>query len=67
MTEVLSGPGHVALPPSRSRREAVEDEVSFTGAGLLLIPSAIGLAHGRRVPAETEVLAKTVHTSTVTA
>jgi hypothetical protein len=40
---------------------------SFTGAGLLLILSAIGLIHRRRVPAETEVLAKTVHTSTVTA
>ena len=34
---------------------------SFTGAVLLLILSAIGLVHGRRVPAETEVLAKTAH------
>lgn len=40
---------------------------SFIGAGLLLILSITGLVHGRRVPAETEVLAKTVHTSTVTA
>jgi hypothetical protein len=40
---------------------------SFIGAGLLLILSAIGLVHGRRVPAEKEVLGKTVHPSTVTA
>ena len=40
---------------------------SFIGAGLLLILSATGLVHSRRVPAETEVLTKTVHTSTVTA
>jgi hypothetical protein len=40
---------------------------SFTGGVLLLILSAIGLVHGRRVPAEAEVLAKTVHTSTATA
>lgn len=40
---------------------------SFIGAGLLLILSVLGLVHERRVPAETEVLAKTVHTSTVTA
>ena len=40
---------------------------SFTGAGLLLILSIAGLVHGRRTPAETEVLAKTAHTSTVTA
>ena len=40
---------------------------SFIGAGLLLILSITGLVHGRRVPAETEVLAKKVHTSTVTA
>ena len=39
---------------------------SFTGAVLLLILSAIGLVHGRRVPAETEVLDKTAHASTVT-
>lgn len=36
---------------------------SFIGAGLLLILSAIGLVHERHVPAETEVLAKTVHAS----
>ncbi|MDX6336141.1 MAG: hypothetical protein QOG05_3481 [Streptosporangiaceae bacterium] len=40
---------------------------SFIGGGLLLILSIAGLVHGRRVPAETELLAKTVHTSTVTA
>jgi hypothetical protein len=40
---------------------------SFIGAGLLLILSAIGLVHERRVPAEAEVLAKPVHASTVTA
>jgi hypothetical protein len=40
---------------------------SFIGAGLLLILSILGLVHERRVPAETEVLAKTVHTSSVTA
>lgn len=40
---------------------------SFIGAGLLLILSIAGLVHGRRVPAETEVLAKTMHASTVTA
>ena len=40
---------------------------SFIGAGLLLILSAIGLVHERRVPAEAEVLAKSVHTSAVTA
>ena len=40
---------------------------SFIGAGLLLILSILGLVHERRVPAETEVLAKAVHTSTVTA
>jgi len=40
---------------------------SFIGAGLLLILSAIGLVHERRVPAEAEMLAKTVHTSAVTA
>jgi hypothetical protein len=40
---------------------------SFIGAGLLLILSAIGLVHGRRVPAEKEVLGKTVHPTTVTA
>jgi hypothetical protein len=40
---------------------------SFAGAGLLLILSIAGLVHGRRVPAETEVLAKTVHPSTVNA
>src|SRR5450755_4067267 len=39
---------------------------SFTGAVLLLILSAIGLVHGRRVPAETEVLAKTTHAHPVT-
>jgi len=41
---------------------------SFIGAGLLLILSAIGLVHERRVPAEAEVLGKkTVRTSAVTA
>ena len=40
---------------------------SFTGAGLLLILSVLGLVHERRVPAETEVLAKTTHPTTVTA
>ena len=40
---------------------------SFAGAGLLLILSIAGLIHGRRVPADTEVLAKTVHPSTVNA
>jgi hypothetical protein len=40
---------------------------SFIGAGLLLVLAALGLVHGRRVPAEAEVLAKTVHTSTATA
>ena len=34
---------------------------SFIGAGLMLILSIIGLFHGRRVTAETEVLGKTVH------
>jgi hypothetical protein len=45
----------------------LKTKVPFTGAGLLLILSVIGLAHGRRVPAETQVLAKTAHGSTVTA
>ena len=40
---------------------------SFIGAGLLLILSILGLVHERRVPAETEVLAKTARTTTVTA
>jgi hypothetical protein len=40
---------------------------SFAGAALLLILSIAGLLHGRRVPAETEVLPKTVHPSTVNA
>jgi hypothetical protein len=40
---------------------------SFIGAGLLLILSVLGLVHERRVPAETEVLAKTVTTTPVTA
>ena len=40
---------------------------SFIGAGLLLILSILGLVHERRVPAETEVLAKTVHPTTATA
>jgi len=40
---------------------------SFAGAGLLLILSIAGLVHERRAPAETEVLAKTVHASTATA
>jgi hypothetical protein len=40
---------------------------SFAGAGLLLILSIAGLMHGRRVPAETEMLPTTVHPSTVNA
>ena len=40
---------------------------SFVGAGLLLILSIVGLVHGRRVPADTEVLAKTVHPTPVNA
>ena len=40
---------------------------SFIGAGLMFILWIAGLVHRRRVPAETEVLAKSVHTSTVTA
>jgi hypothetical protein len=40
---------------------------SFIGAGLLLILSVIGLVHERRVPAEKEVLAKSVHATTATA
>ena len=40
---------------------------SFIGAGLLLILSILGLVHERRVPAETEVLAKTAHTAAATA
>jgi hypothetical protein len=40
---------------------------SLIGGGLLLILSIAGLVHERRVPAETELLAKPVHTSTVTA
>ncbi len=40
---------------------------SFIGAGLILILSIIGLFHGRRVTAETEVLGKTVQTSAVNA
>ena len=40
---------------------------SFTGAGLLLILAALGLVHGRRVPAGAEVLAKTVQATTATA
>jgi hypothetical protein len=40
---------------------------SFTGAGLLLILSILGLAHERRVPADKEVLANTMHPTTATA
>ncbi len=40
---------------------------SFIGAGLILILSIIGLFHGRRVTAETEVLGKTVQTSAASA
>ncbi len=40
---------------------------SFAGAALLLILSIAGLVHGRRVSAGTEVLAKTMHPTTVTA
>ena len=40
---------------------------SFIGAGLLLILSILGLVHERKVPAETEVLAKTAHTAAATA
>ena len=37
---------------------------SFIGAGLLPILSILGLVHERRVPAETEVLAKTARPAT---
>ena len=37
---------------------------SFAGAAILLILSILGLVHERRVPAEKEVLAKTVHPAT---
>jgi hypothetical protein len=37
---------------------------SFIGAGLLLILSAFGLVHERRVPAEKEVFTKAVHHAT---
>ena len=40
---------------------------SFIGAGLLLILSIVGIVHERRVPAEREVLAKTVHPTAATA
>ena len=40
---------------------------AFAGAALLLILSIAGLIHGRRVPADTEVLAKTIHPTPVTA
>jgi hypothetical protein len=40
---------------------------SFIGAGPLVILSGLGLVHERRVPAETEVLARSVHTTAVTA
>jgi hypothetical protein len=40
---------------------------SLTGGVLLLILSIAGLVHRRHVPAETELLATPVHTSTVTA
>ena len=40
---------------------------SFAGAAILLILSILGLVHERRVPAEKEVLAKTVHPTTATA
>ncbi len=40
---------------------------SFVGAGLLLILSIFGIVHERRVPAEKEVFAKTVHPTTATA
>jgi len=40
---------------------------SFAGVGLLLILSALGLVHERRVSPETEVLARTLHTSAATA
>lgn len=40
---------------------------SFIGAGLMLILSILGLVHERRVPAEAEVLAKTVRTTPATA
>ena len=40
---------------------------SFIGAGLLLILSGLGLVQQRRVPAEAEVLAGSMHTTAVTA
>ena len=40
---------------------------SFAGAALLLLLSIAGLMHGRRVPADTEVLPKTVHATPVNA
>jgi hypothetical protein len=40
---------------------------AFTGAGLLLILSIVGLVHGRRVTAEAEVLGRAVHPSAASA
>ncbi len=40
---------------------------SFIGAALMLILSIFGVVHERRVPAEKEVFAKTVHPTTATA
>jgi len=40
---------------------------SFIGAALMLILSITGVVHERRVPAEKEVFAKTVHPTTATA
>ena len=40
---------------------------SFIGAALMLILSILGVVHERRVPAEKEVLAKTVHPTAATA
>lgn len=40
---------------------------AFTGAGLLLILSIVGLVHGRRVTAGTEVLGRAVHPSAASA
>jgi hypothetical protein len=40
---------------------------AFTGAGLLLILSIVGLVHGRRVTAEAELLGRAVHPSAASA
>jgi hypothetical protein len=70
MTEVLPGRGLAALTADPRSREAPYDGINYRAprpAGLLLILSIAGLVHERRVPADTEMLAKTVHPSTVNA